>query len=274
MLDLSSLWDFNEPESSEQRFRAALSTASPDDTLILQTQIARTYSLRRNFARAKEILVELEQHMSWASVETRVRYYLEMGRTYSSATHPPESQTIKIREMARSAYMHALELAQNGKLDSLAIDALHMMAFVDISPKEQLNWNRKALGLMRSSSQEEAKLWEGTLHNNIGYALHSLGRYEDALQEFTMALAARQKEGNRHKIRIAHWMIAWTLRALDRLDEALESQLLLEKECAEAGAPDPHVFKELELLYQAMGNREKAEFYSAQRKQVLHNVAS
>jgi hypothetical protein len=41
-IDLEGLWDFNNPALSEQRFQAALASANPDDSLILQTQIART----------------------------------------------------------------------------------------------------------------------------------------------------------------------------------------------------------------------------------------
>ena len=53
--DLSMLWDFNQPDVSEQRFRAALASAAGDDALILQTQIARTYGLRGDFvARATD----------------------------------------------------------------------------------------------------------------------------------------------------------------------------------------------------------------------------
>ncbi len=145
-----------------------------------------------------------------------------MGRTYSSAVHAPESQTSEVRELACSAYTLAVDIAKEAQLDYLAIDALHMMTFVDTSPEEQLEWNYKALALMDSTTQEEAKKWEGSLRNNTGYALHSLGRYEDALQEFEMALAVRQRSGDPESIRIAYWMIAWTLRALGRLSEALE----------------------------------------------------
>jgi hypothetical protein len=64
-------------------------------------------------------------------------------------------------------------------------------------------------------------------------------------------------------------MIAWTVRALGRLNEAVEIQLRLEKECDEAGEPDPYVFEELELLYQALNHKEKAEFYAARRKAIM-----
>jgi tetratricopeptide (TPR) repeat protein len=264
-INISELWDYDKPEISEQRFRAALPTASTDDALILQTQIARTYGIRRNFSQAQEILASLEPQLENASDEAKVRYFLELGRSYSSTTHPRESQTSEVREQARSAYMHAFELAQNGKLDSLAIDALHMMTVVDTAPKDQIEWNRKAVAFMQSSSQPDARKWEGSLHNNMGYALHLLGSYEDALVEFKLALAARERDGNPQTVRIAYWMIAWTLRALGRLNEAIEIQLRLEKECDQAGEPDPYVFEELELLYLALNNREKASFYASRR---------
>jgi len=265
-IDVSTLWDFNKPEESEERFRSALTTASADDALVLQTQIARTYGLRGDFAKAQHILADIEPQIQSASAEAKVRYHLELGRTYASAAHPAESQTTEARGLARSAYMQAFKLAQDGELDGLAIDALHMMTFVDTAPEEQIEWNRKALALMQSSSQPDAKKWEGSLHNNMGYALHLLGRYEDALMEFKLALAAHERGGNPQKIRIAHCMIAWTLRALGQLNEAIEIQLRLERECDEAGEPDPYVFEELELLFQALNNSEKAEFYAARRK--------
>lgn len=265
-VDISTLWDFSQPEVSEERFRAALATASADDAVILKTQIARTYGLRRDFSQAQQILADIEPQIPDASSEAQARYYLELGRTHASATHPPESQTSEARGLARSAFLRAFELAQDGKLDSLAIDALHMMTFVDTAPEEQVEWNRRAMALMQASSQPGAKKWAGALHNNTGYALHLLGRYEDALAEFKLALAAHEQGGNPQNIRIAHWMIAWTLRSLGRLEEAIEIQLRLEKECDEAGEPDPYVFEELELLYQAVGDQEKSGFYAARRK--------
>ena len=267
-IDISSLWDFGRPKLSEDRFQSALATASPDDALILQTQIARTYGIRGDFDRSQQILSDIESQIEDASIKAKVYYHLELGRSYSSATHSLESQTDEVKELARSAYMQAYHLAQDGKLDGLAIDALHMMTFVDTSPEEQLEWNHKAMALLESSTQPEAKKWAGSLHNNTGYALYLLERYEDALDEFKLALAANEQGGDPQKIRIAYWMIAWTLRALGQLDEALEIQLRLEKECDEADEPDPYVFEELELLYKDLNDMEKAEHYATRRKAV------
>jgi len=265
-IDLSALWDFSKPELSESRFRLALASASPDEALILQTQIARTYGLRGDFTQARQILAGIETRIQDAGAEARVRYFLELGRTHASATHPPEAQTLESKELARGAYLRAFELAKEALLDDLAIDALHMMIFVDTTPDDQVEWNRKAIAYMEASSQLDAKKWAGSLHNNLGHALHLLRRFDEALLEFKIALAAREQSGNPHQIRIAHWMIAWTLRALGRLNEAIEIQLRLEKECDAAGEPDPYVFEELELLYQALKDSEKAEHYAALRK--------
>ena len=267
-LDLSKLWDHGKPEVSEQRFRAALPTASPEEKLILQTQIARTYGIRRDFAHAREILAAIEREIQNASAEPQARYFLELGRTYASATHSPETQTIESREKAKSAYMRAFEITEKARLDYLAIDALHMMAVVDTEPQDQLAWDMKAVTFMENSSQPEARQWEGTLRNNLGYALHLLGRYEEALTQFKLALEARERAGNPQTIRIAHWMIAWTLRALGRIQEAVDIQLRLEREWDEAGEPDPYVFDELMILYRELGDHAKVEHYVQRRQNV------
>lgn len=265
-LDLSLLWDFNQPDVSEQRFRAALAYAAGDDALILQTQIARTCGLRGDFARAQQILDDIEPQVGSACAEVRARHALERGRTLSSAVHSPESQTEPVKTAARAAYLRALDIAQTERLDDLAIDALHMLAFVDTDPADQLAWGLQALSVMEGSSQPAARQWEGSLRNNVGYALHQLGRYEEALAQFELALAFRERSGKAEPIRVATWMVAWTLRALDKMDEALDIQLRLERECEAAGAPDPYVFEELEILYRARNDTARADAYAELRK--------
>jgi tetratricopeptide (TPR) repeat protein len=265
-IDISPLWNFDNPSQSEQRFRAALATATGDDAIVLQTQIARSYGLRGDFARAREILKDLEPQLRDAGVEARARYSLELGRTYASATHPPESLTSDAKERARAAYKQAYETAKGGKLDGLAVDALHMLAFVDTEPADQLRWGQEALAIAQASPQPAAKKWEASLRNNIGYALYQLGRYDEALDQFKQAVVLREKGEDVHAKRIAHWMVAWTLRALNRTDEALEIQLRLEREREAAGAPSAYVFEELELLYLAKGDPERADHYGELKK--------
>ena len=265
-IDLNPLWDFDDPGRSEQRFRAALATSTGDDAIILQTQIARSYGLRGDFAKARDILNSLDSHLPDAGAEARTRHALELGRTYASAAHPQQSLTSEAKERARAAYRQAYEIARRGELDGLAVDALHMLAFVDTEPADQLKWGQEALAIAQASPQPAAKKWEPSLRNNIGYALYQLGRYDEALDQFEQAAVLREKGDDAQAKRIAHWMVAWTLRAMNRTDEALEIQLRLERERAAAGVPSAYVFEELELLYRAKGDRERADHYGELKK--------
>ena len=263
-VDVDALWDFSQPAASEQRFRAALAaTWVEDDAVILVTQIARSYGLRRDFARAQAILEGIEPQLGGA--EARVRHALETGRTLVSATHPPASQTPEARAGARAAYLQAYEIARAAQLDALAVDALHMMAFVDTAPAQQLDWNLQALAVVEASAQPAARQWEAALRNNAGLALHRLGRYDEALAQFERAVALRERGSNARATRIAWWMVAWTLRSMQRRDEAIAIQLRLERENDAAGTPDRYVFDELEALYRARGDAERAAAYAARR---------
>ena len=263
-LDVQGLWNFKDPAASEQRFRAALAGATADEALILQTQIARSHGLRKDFEQARAVLLSIKPQLAMASAEARTRWALEWGRSFASATHSQPS--VDDRSQAHAAYLDALASARAGALDGLAIDAIHMLGFVDTAPADQLKWGREALAVVNASMQMEAKRWEGSIRHNIGFALHQLARYDDALTEFQHALAVREKAGNPGSIRVAHWMIAWTLRALKRGDDALAIQLRLERENAAAGTSDIYVFEELELLYRGQGDSAKAEHYAALRK--------
>ncbi len=265
-IDLASLWDYSKPDESERRFRQALEHAAGDDALILQTQIARAHGIRKDFDGARAILSEIGPLVPSAGPEAKVRYELELGRTYASATHPPEAQTPENKALARRAFEAALGAARSASLDDLAIDAIHMLAFVDTAPEDQLKWAQTALAVVESSEQPAAKRWEASIRNNLGYALHQLGRHEEALKQFELALVIRERGTNTEAIRVARWMIAWTLRSLNRIDDALAIQLRLEAENDVSGTPDAYVFEELEALYTAKGDTARAQRYAARRK--------
>lgn len=260
-MDMDKLWDFNDPKISEQRFEEAATNASKNDQLLLQTQIARTYGIRKDFAKTRELLAAIEPELEQSSAELRVRYHLELGRSYASTAHIKSDRTPENLEAARQNYLKAFELASAAKLDFLAIDALHMMPMVDTSPEDQLKWNQKALTYLEQSNQPDAKGWEGPLRNNVGYALHLQGEYEQALKQFQQSRDAYERGEKLRNVKIADWMIAWTLRAQEKYQEALEIQLKLEQQWDELGEPDPYVYQELESLYRALENESMAEAY-------------
>lgn len=258
-LDVLGLWNFEDPAASELRFRELSKTSSPDDQAILETQIARTYGLRRRFDDTRRILSVLQTRLASLSPEARVRYHLEYGRSLVSATHRREEMTEAARAEARVSYLQAFELARQACLDYLAIDALHMLPFVE--PENTGKWTKLALDLITNSTQPEAKKWEPALRNNFGCYLHGQGEYEEALAVFRSNIPVTEKLGNATRTRIAQWMVAWTLRSLGKLDEALSIQLRLEAENAKDSTPDQYVFEELAAIYKAKGDVMKARHY-------------
>jgi tetratricopeptide (TPR) repeat protein len=260
-VDVLALWDFNRPEVSEQRFRERLVGADANDTAILTTQIARSHGLRGNFEEARRTLATLVEGLGQRSAEAQVRYHLELGRTWVSATHRANAITPQARDTARAAYQQAHQLARGAGLEYLAIDALHMLPFVETEPAQVLAANQACLAAVLASRDPKARAWEGSLRNNTGYTLHQLGRYEEALAMFLSNVALSEQAANPVKLRIAHWMVAWTLRAMNRWDEALAIQTRLEAENAAAGTPDEYVFEELAHLYLAKGDEARAAHY-------------
>lgn len=259
-MDVQSLWDFGDPARSEAIFREQLAKATGDDALSLQTQIARTYSLRSRFADAHALLDRIASETAKAGPEPRVRALLERGRTYRSDRQP---------DSARPLFHQAVDLALAEKLEYLAVDAMHMVALVEPTLDGQLAWNRQALAHAQRASDPAARRWDATLSNNIGVALHDAGRFEEALDAFRTALAARERIGKPGGIRIAHWMIAWTLRALKRHDEALAILMRLEREFAAIGEPDGFVFEEIAENLLAQGDTAGARPWFAKAHAVL-----
>ena len=265
-VDVSALWDTSDPALSERRFREALSTAVGDDRLILQTQIARTHAMRKDFSAARDMLQAMSSDVADAGAEARARYWLELGRTYASHRHDPAGQTPESLALARSAYSTALTIAKAAKLDDLAVDALHMFVFVDTSPEDQLRWNREALAVIAGSEQPAAKRWEASISSNTGEALYDLGRFDEALELFRRALLLREQSADARGARDARWHIARILRVKRQVDDALEMQLSLEREADGAREPRYYIYEELQLLYEAKGDSDRARQYARRAK--------
>ena len=260
-MDVTPLWNFADPAASEAAFRAALATPRDrDDGLVLQTQIARTFSLRSRFEEAHALLDSIEPQVAGAGSEPHVRYLLERGRTFRSAGQV---------ERSRPLFEQAAATAATARLDGLHIDALHMVALVLPTPADQLRANQRALDAALASSDPAARRWQASLANNIGMSLHELGRNEDALASFRRALAARQQLGQASETRTARWMIDWTLRLLKRHDEALADLHRLEAEFAAIDEPDGFVYEEIAENLESLGRRDEARPYFAKAHRLL-----
>ncbi|BAL94614.1 tetratricopeptide repeat protein [Rubrivivax gelatinosus] len=265
-LDLDALWDFGQPALSEQRFRAALADARGDDALVLRTQIARTKGLRRDFDGALAELAAIEPQLATAGPEASVRFLLERGRARISPVHDDAARTPQALAAARADYLAAAELARRSGLDGLAVDALHMMAFVDREPADALRWTQQALDLASASPQPAARRWEASLRNNLGTALHDLGRHAEAIAQFRAALALRLERGQPERIADARFALGWALREAGQLEEALAIQTALDRAATAAGRPDAEVLEELEAIQRARGDAAAAAELAARRQ--------
>lgn len=270
-LDLDALWDFSQPARSEARFRDAQSRATPLQALLLQTQIARTRGLQGDLPGARRLLQEMSTAVERADdAELVVRHALELGRTYASAAHRPSDIRPADRDTARGLFLRAAERAQQARLDGLAVDALHMMVFVDPAPAQQIAWNRRALAVMASSSQVAARRWEGSLRLNLGLALKEHGDLAAAGESFEASRSAYERWGRTRGARIAQGLSGQVLRLQGRLAEALELQTALDRAWTADGTADADVLEELEQLHRALGHEARAHEVALRRLALRH----
>jgi tetratricopeptide (TPR) repeat protein len=250
-MDIDALWEYGDPAASEARFRAALATSSgEDERLELLTQIARTHSLRGDFASAHRMLDELEPRLATVGAAPKVRALLERGRCFASAGEPAR---------ARPLFEAALRQAQVARLDGLAVDAAHMIAITHGASAQAIEWNGRGLALARASKDAKARALIPALLNNLAWDLHDMRRYAEALPLFEQALAEWRAREAPEQIRVAQWSVARCLRSLGRYEEALAMQRRLEA----LPTIDGNVFEEIAENLTALHREAEARPYFA-----------
>lgn len=235
VIDTRSLWDFAEPAGSEQRLRAAAAEAAKGvDREVWLTQVARALGVQEKYAGGHEVLDTLDA----TDPEVRARVALERGRLVRSAGDGPAS---------RPHFEEAATTAAAAGLEELQVDAMHMVAMV-AGPADQVALTLEALGVARAASDPRARDWDASLLNNLGMTHADSGDHVAALAAFEEALDARERIGDIARIRVARWMVAWSLRHLGHHAEALALQRSLRADLAADGEVDPYVDEEIGLL--------------------------
>jgi tetratricopeptide (TPR) repeat protein len=265
MYDFDKLWNYNNPAETEQKFKTYFEEHGAglnlSQRLQLLTQIARTYSLRHLFDNAHEVLNEVEKQLPASPDLARARYYLERGRTFNSAGNKADAQR---------HFEQALDIARQLHEDFYTIDAMHMLAIV-AQPVPDLanNINEQAIILAENSTSEEAKNWLGSLYNNLAWGYFDKGEYDKALSLFLRALKWYEDRKSARNAFIAKWTIARTLRAQNKLDDALIIQLGLFEESSTTGHADGYVHEELGELYLLKNDALKAPFHFQKAYELL-----
>jgi tetratricopeptide (TPR) repeat protein len=209
---LRPLWDFDDLEASEQRFRELLAEEKDDGARAeILTQLARVEGLRDEFEQGEQLLRQAEA-LSAASARARVRIDLERGRLLRSGGDPAAALPL-----FESAVERASELDER----FIAADATHMAAIAAPTREARLAWTVRGIELSESGDGS-GSYWLGPLLNNLGWDQYEAGDHEDALGTFERALAARERDpANRQAIAIAHYAVAKALQALARHEQAL-----------------------------------------------------
>jgi len=234
---LRPLWDFDDLDASEGRFRAQLEQETTEvGRAEVLTQLARVEGLRGRFEQCDALLDEAE-----ALGGAEVRVLLERGRRERSSGRPGAGV---------EQFEQAFEQARTSGEDVLAVDAAHMVAIVGDSEA----WTARAVEIASSSEDPGVRYWLGPLYNNLGWSRYGRGDAAGALEAFELALASRERDDPRPYAReIARYAVGKALRALGRSDEAAATL----EEClawaAAAGVEDSYFHEELAEDYAALG---------------------
>ncbi len=240
---LMKLWDFYEPAETEQKFVALIDEAKQSDNTeylpALLSQIARTYSLRREFDSSHERLDEAESHLDNSMFTARTLVLLERGRAYNSDGK---------KDKALPLFRDAFYVADAAGLEDLSVDAAHMIAIAETGEKMK-RWNLIAMAIAETSEDPNASRWLGSLYNNQGWTYFDEGDYNAALNLFEKGVKFRKDRGQTREWQIARWTVARTYRAQNRLDDAYKIQVKLLDEVGDDTMQLGYIHEELgELL--------------------------
>ena len=236
------MWDFDDLDASERRFRAQLEEETTDaGRAEVVTQLARVESLRGRYEQCDVLLDEAE-----ALGGAEVRVLLERGRRVRSSGLPGAGL---------AQFEQAFELARASGEDVLAVDAAHMIAIVD----DVETWTARAIEIAAPSDDPGVRYWLGPLYNNVGWSRFESGDAACALEAFELALASRERDDPRSYSReVARYAVGKALRALGRADEAAAAHEQCVAWAAAEGVEDGFFHEELAEDYAALGRPEES----------------
>jgi tetratricopeptide (TPR) repeat protein len=240
---LRPLWDFDDLDATEGRFRAQLEQETSDaGRAEVLTQLARVEGLCGRFEECDALLDDAE---SLGGTDARV--LLERGRRERSSGQPG---------VGLAQFQQAFERAEAAGERVLAVDAAHMLALVDDCEA----WTSRGVEIAAQSDDPGVRYWLGPLYNNLGWSRYEAGDAAGALEAFELALAAREQDDTRpHEIEIARYAVGKALRALGRAGEAAATLEQCVAWAEKAGVDDTYFHEELAEDYAALGRAAEAQ---------------
>ncbi len=254
--DIDGFWNFEDLPSTQAKIQSLLPEDSSSWTakdLEVLTQLARVQSLQGNLSMARATLDQAQKKIVELEGPTRlrpeIRCLLEQGRVLCAQMTPSKAQNY---------FSQAWSLSANAQEIFFAIDAALMLS-ISQPPKYQNEWLQKALTLAEDSKTEQGQLWLSQLYTMDGWHKFDFRSFDKALESFEKALSRPNFKGDESKRFVIRWCIARTLRALGRVQEALDLQQVLHTELLEIGGSNGYVYLELAECQQALNRQAEAK---------------
>jgi tetratricopeptide (TPR) repeat protein len=230
----------------------------------LYTQLARCKSLLHDAQGCKAYLQSAKELIDDANGIDRIipliRYHLERGRLFNS---------MQIEDRGREDFLTAWNEAVEHGIDFHGVDAAHMLGIIS-EGEVALEWNLKAMQFAEDSQDAKTKSWLGSLYNNIGWTMHGLGRFDQALECFLNNETWYRERLRHEEALIAHWSMSKMLRLLNRTDEALRELYVIADERKQRSLPnDGYLVEEIGECLLAKGHLEQAQPFFASAYGIL-----
>lgn len=191
--------------------------------LQMLSRLAVAQALQKKFKLAHKTLDKAENELTPEQALVQVRLLLERGRVFIIAYD------------FKAALPHVkkcYQLSKKYKLEMYAIDAAHMMPVIVNNVKDKIKWNKIAINIAeKSRNKKEAKEWIKILHQAIGLNYIEAKQYKKALLSFKKSKQLVEKSGPKILAIGAKIGIAKSLRLLNQIDDALDIQIKLIKDC-------------------------------------------
>ncbi len=254
LAQIRDVWDFSDPAASETAFRELAEDAEAAGESAyaaeVMTQVARTYSLRREMDQANAILDEVDAGPQGQVPVVRVRSLLERGRTLNSSGQG---------EAALPLFEDAWQLASENGEGFLAGDAIHMLGIVAGLEQEQ-HWMNVLVQYIADNPGNGADYWLAAMHNNLGWTYFFADDFANAEAQFIASRAAYEAQGNKHyQVLIADYSIGKAMRMQGNCEDALALQEATYTSVREEfDEEDQYVAEEIALCRAALGDAEGA----------------
>ncbi|MGE3681395.1 MAG: hypothetical protein AB7G93_06685 [Bdellovibrionales bacterium] len=255
--DIDGFWDkFTLPET-EYQIRLRLPQDRPqeggENTVSLLTQLARVQALSGNLAEARATLDQAQQMLaelkSAPDAVAQIRWLLEQGRVLCLSMSPSK---------ANDFFVRAWTLGTETGHVFFAVDAALMLSTIR-PPRFQNEWLQRALSLAETAEEGPVRLWLAHLLFLQGWHFFDFRQFDEALACFDRALTQPIVVENEVKGRAIQWSRGRTLRALDRVEEALSIQLDLQRIMMRSGKVNGHVYLEIAECQQLLRLQDEAK---------------